>query len=112
MNTPDHDRLHTALNVLYHLPVAVIGVDEYGMITLANHKAAELFANGGELPLLGELAQDNIPQDMLSCIADKSWQPQEKRVWRMSEGHDATYWCYATETQPGEKTYVLVIDPD
>lgn len=30
----------------------------------------------------------------------------------VSEGRDATYWCYVTETQPGEKTCVLVIGPD
>lgn len=100
------------MDVLYHLPVAVIGVDEDGVITIANCKAIELLANGGELPLLGELAQNHIPQGLLSCIADKSCQNQEKRVWRMSEGHDANYWCYATDTRPGKKTYVLVIDPD
>jgi FixJ family two-component response regulator len=62
--------LRVSQEILESLPVAVIGIDDDGYIALANSMAHHLLDRGGERPLLGELAREMIPGQLLGCTGD------------------------------------------
>ncbi|MDP2197133.1 MAG: response regulator [Sulfurimicrobium sp.] len=62
--------LQISQEVLESLPVAVIGIDNDGVIAIANSMAHSLLGCGGERPLLGEQAQEMIPSELMSCSRD------------------------------------------
>lgn len=57
--------LQVSQEILEVLPVAVIGIDNDGLIAIANSMAHHLLGRGGERPLLGEYAQGLIPAELL-----------------------------------------------
>lgn len=62
--------LQVSQEILESLPVAVIGIDNDGVIAVANSMAHHLLGRGGEQPLLGESAQGLIPPELLACPGD------------------------------------------
>jgi len=62
--------LRVSQEILEVLPVAVIGIDDDGYIALANSMAHHLLDRGGIRPLLGELAEEMIPDPLLGCSGD------------------------------------------
>lgn len=62
--------LQVSQEILESLPVAVIGIDDDGYIALANSMAHHLLDRGGERSLLGELAKEMIPDQLLGCSGD------------------------------------------
>ena len=63
--------LQVSQEVLERLPVAVIGIGDDGIIAIANRSAHRLFSKDGTRPLLGEVASDVIPAELLSCVLGK-----------------------------------------
>ena len=47
------DVLRVSQEILEHLPVAVVGISDDGMIAIANQMAHQLFSSGSTRPLLG-----------------------------------------------------------
>jgi FixJ family two-component response regulator len=62
--------LQVSQEILEALPVAVIGIDNDGVIVVANSMAHHLLGRGGAQPLLGEDAQELIPLELLACTGD------------------------------------------
>jgi diguanylate cyclase (GGDEF)-like protein len=60
--------LGIAQETLQTIPFPVIGVDDGGMIAMANREAEVLCGNGGAL--LGGFAHEALPQGLLACLAD------------------------------------------
>jgi FixJ family two-component response regulator len=105
--------LQVSQEVLEHLPVAVIGVGDDGIIAIANRSALRLFSKEGTRPLLGELAGDIIPTELLSCVlGEKNSKHDEKLTYRLADGRQAKCWCCPMGEISQSKGVVLVIDAD
>lgn len=59
--------LHISQEILENLPIAVIGIDEEGMIAVANRMAHTLFVGESGVPLIGDDARVRIPESLLTC---------------------------------------------
>lgn len=62
--------LQISQEVLESLPVAVIGMDNDGVIAVANSMAHSLLGRGGEQPLLGEQVREMVPDELMACSGD------------------------------------------
>ncbi|OIQ87427.1 cyclic di-GMP phosphodiesterase Gmr [mine drainage metagenome] len=62
--------LRVSQEILEHLPAAVIGIDDDGVIVVANHQADMLFPDVGGGPLLGCEAGSRLPASFIACAAD------------------------------------------
>ncbi|MBI5451125.1 MAG: response regulator [Gammaproteobacteria bacterium] len=87
--------------ILDNLPLGVIGVDDQGMLVVANQAAQQLLGQHGPL-LIGDLAQDVLPAPLLDCLArppgdgaagctlqtgSTALQVLRSRIGRSSQGH-------------------------
>ncbi|OHC83467.1 MAG: histidine kinase [Sideroxydans sp. RIFOXYB12_FULL_59_6] len=103
--------LQVSQEVLEHLPVAVIGIGDDGVVAIANRAAHRLFSQQGTRALLGEKAGDVIPHELLACVADAECQRLgEKHPYRLDDGRHARYWCCRMGAFSLSKGHVLVID--
>lgn len=104
--------LQVSQEVLEHLPVAVIGIGDDKVITIANRSAHRLFAADETCSLLGETASDVIPAEMLDFICSSSSSESERQgTYRLADGRQASCWCSPMGI-PSSKGVVLVIAPD
>lgn len=55
--------------ILEHMPVAVLGIDDLGMIAVSNRRANELFRCRPGEGLLGTIASDSLPEPMVKALA-------------------------------------------
>lgn len=78
--------------VLECLPVAVIGIGDDGMIAVANQMAHQMFGAGGTRPLLGEAANEVIPEELLNCIATGECPKQEGKKLCLTDGREFNCW--------------------
>lgn len=82
--------LQVSQEVLEALPVAVVGVDNEGIVAIANSMAHALLGRGGDKPLLGEKAEMVISSEILACPQNAMVSlPDGKRVhcWQTTMGH-------------------------
>lgn len=105
--------LQVSQEVLDHLPVAVVGVGDDGIIAIANRNARRLLADGGARLLLGEQASEVIPTALLNCIVGKgSGKAEGKHQCTLANGKLANCWCSPMGEISSSKGMVLVIDAD
>jgi FixJ family two-component response regulator len=105
--------LQVSQEVLERLPVAVIGIGDDGIIAIANRSALRLFSKDGTRPLLGEVAGDVIPAELLSYVPGKNNGKQdEKLIYHLADGRQAKCWCCPMGEISSSKGVVLVIDAD
>lgn len=83
--------LQMSQEILEHLPVAVIGIGEDGMIFVANRMAHQLFATDGCI-LTGERAQGVIPADLLGVKPSGD----DGKELHLADGRKLNCWCNAT----------------
>ncbi len=103
------DVLRVSQEILEHLPVAVIGISDDGMIACANQIARKLFGSGEQRSLLGEDAKDVMPAELMSCIAAGKCISGEGKKLTLADGREITCWCSSMgETTPA-RGMVLVI---
>ncbi|MFH2139734.1 MAG: response regulator [Pseudomonadota bacterium] len=100
--------LQVSQEVLEHLPVAVIGIGDDGVIAIANRAAHRLFSQQGTQALLGETAGDVIPPELLACMAGAECERQ--RPYLLDDGRQASCWCCKMGAFSLSKGFVLVID--
>ncbi len=104
--------LQISQDILDFLPVAVLGIGDDGLIAIANQMAHKLFGNLEECPLLGEMASDVLPAELLTGVAARECCKQaEKKQVRLADGQSVNYWCYSMGELSHAKGVVLVVDP-
>ena len=103
--------LQVSQEMLEHLPVAVIGIGEDGMIAIANRTAHQLFGTGGRA-LPGEAAVEVIPAELLSVNSGSESFKQEGNKLCLADGRKFNCWCNATGEFSRSKGVVLVCMPD
>lgn len=106
------DVLRVSQEILEHLPVAVIGISEDGMIAIANRTARQLFAGEGKRPLLGEMSSDVMPAELLSFIAAEKSMAGEGKKLQLADGRAIHCWCSPMGEISHSKGVVLVVDAD
>lgn len=95
----EHKRalLDISHDVLQTIPMPILGLDNEGLIAVANEEAEEVLANG--IPLLGNLASDALPQELLdwlgrpeasniihATVGGRLFSVQRRRMTGLSEG--------------------------
>jgi response regulator RpfG family c-di-GMP phosphodiesterase len=103
--------LQISQEVLEHLPVAVIGIGEDGIIAIANRMAHQLFGTGGRA-LLGESANEVIPAELLSGISSGEHPEQEGKKLCLADGRKYSCWCGITGELSRSKGVILACMPD
>jgi len=71
----DINDLQVSQEILEYLPSAVIGIDDDGLIVVANRHADMLFAGDGGESLLGCEAGARLPTSFIACIANIEGSP-------------------------------------
>lgn len=103
--------LQVSQEVLEHLPVAVIGIGEDGMIAIANQMAHLLFsAERAGLSLLGEVADTIIAADLLAWASSELHQRHEDAKLFSVVGHDVRCWCRTMGKFSRSRGTLLVMD--
>jgi response regulator RpfG family c-di-GMP phosphodiesterase len=105
------DVLRVSQEILEHLPVAVIGIGEDGMVAVANIIAQQMFAAGGTQPLLGESASMVIPAELLHCDFNES-PGQKGKSQLLADGRRINCWSSVMGEFSQSRGWVLVVDPD
>lgn len=95
--------------VLESLPVAVIGIGDDGMIAIANQMAHQLF--GDDRPLLGEMANEVIPAELLKCTATGECPGQGGNKMCLTDGREFKCWCKPMGEISTSKGMILVCTP-
>ncbi|MBI5659279.1 MAG: response regulator [Nitrosomonadales bacterium] len=102
--------LQVSQDILERLPVAVVGIGEDGVIAVANQAAQQLFGAGG---LLGEVANEVLPEELLSCIASAGDGEQEPGKLRLADGKELVVCrCSRMEGVSRSRGVVLTCMPD
>lgn len=105
--------LQVSQEILERLPVAVIGIGDDGMIAIANRNAHRLFSLNGTRSLLGEVAENVVPSDILDCIhADDSFKLEEKALHCLLDGQMVRCWWSPMGEISSSKGVVLVVAAD
>jgi response regulator RpfG family c-di-GMP phosphodiesterase len=103
--------LQVSQEVLEHLPVAVIGIGDDGMIAIANRSAHRLFSDAGNKIMLGEAAAEVLPAELLGCALVGECRKQQGRFPHgLADGRQANYWCCPMGEISHSKGVVIVID--
>ncbi len=100
--------LQVAQEIFEYLPVGVIGVDEDGMIAVANRKANELWGAEKQQPLVGCFADERLPKIMIDCLAEGG----ECHGAQLENGRNVICWCRVLGTASKAEGRVLVIAPN
>ncbi len=104
--------LRISQEILEHLPLAVIGIGDDGIIALANAMAYELLGEGGKQPLVGEAASDRIPPGLFAGMPpDPGHAAGGKGIVELPGGRKVCYWRYAMGQDSTSRGTVLVLDP-
>ena len=98
--------LQVSQEVLEHLPAAVIGVDEDGLIVMANQQANALFDADGSL--LGCEARERLPTVVTDCM---EWEGSGTHVVTLADGRSLRVICHRMGEMCRSKGAVMVISP-
>jgi len=103
--------LQVSQEILENLPAAILGVDDTGMIVIANRKAGELLVQSAAGPLLGNPAATVLPATLLACLQEA--QAEEGtvsgRLVELPDGRHAEAWCHPMGALSRSRGDVLVI---
>ncbi|MDP2810366.1 MAG: response regulator [Rhodocyclaceae bacterium] len=107
--------LRVSQDILDHLPVAVVGIDEDDLIAVTNQMANKLFVlpEGGSP--LGERVDGCIPAPLLGCVKEcvdrrSCCRTPGRKSVRLDDGTVCDYWCYPMGTTSPARGCVLVVD--
>ena len=102
--------LNVAQEVLNHLPLAVIGIGEDGLIAMANRRAEDWFGNRGGSHLLGEEAAAFVPVELLGAGTDANHDLPRAIGFELADGRHGRCWRYTLGESSGALGVVLVVD--
>ena len=97
--------LQVSQEVLEHLPAAVIGIDEDGLIVMANHQADALFDEDGSL--LGCKVLDRLPTVVTDCMEGVNSGPHVA----LTDGRSLRVVCHRMGEMCRSKGTIMVISP-
>jgi diguanylate cyclase (GGDEF)-like protein/PAS domain S-box-containing protein len=75
--------LQVSQEILEHLPAGVVGIDDEGLVVIANRQADSLLTGNGNGSLLGSDARDCLPEELLT-LADEA--AEESRTVALTDG--------------------------
>lgn len=102
--------LRVSQEILEHLPVAVVGIGDDGLIAFANQSAHRLFAdNQAGMMLLGESATLVIPAEMLNAALSGAHDGREPAKCALINGREIRYWCSSMGSFSQSSGTLLVI---
>ena len=102
--------LNVAQEVLNHLPLAVIGIGEDGLIAMANRRAQDWFGAGDGRYLVGEAAAAFVPAEMLGAATDAGRDLPQAVEFVLADGRHGRCWRYTLGESSGALGVVLVVD--
>ena len=103
--------LRVSQEVLEHLPVAVIGISDDGMVAIANRMAHQLFGADGRA-LLGEAADKVIPAALLCSVSYETHQKEKCKKQCLVDNRKFNCWCLTMGESSLSKGTVLACVPD
>ena len=104
------DVLRVSQEILEHLPVAVIGIGDDGIVAIANEIAQQLFGANGTRPFLGEMASTVIAPEILNRVFNDESNFEGKTC--SVEGKKVKCWGSTMGRLSQSRGRVLVVDPD
>ncbi len=103
--------LRVSQEILQVMPVAAIGLDNDGLIVVANQMAHLLFSsNGSGVPLLGESSRNIFPADLLAWAASEEHKRLEDAKIFNVAGLDVRCWCRSLGEFSRSSGVLIVID--
>lgn len=102
--------LRVSQEILEHLPMAVVGVGQDGMIAMANDRARQLLGASAMRPLLGEDAKSAFPPQLWNLIKDGKCATQQVSELHFADDKKMRCWCGAMGAISKSHGTVLVID--
>jgi FixJ family two-component response regulator len=102
--------LHISQEILEHLPVAVIGIDEDGWIAIANRTAHHVFSAGGSKAMIGEAVRDVLPPDLLSWALSGVHPENEGAKPFFVDGHEIACRCRSMGEFSSSNGVLLIIE--
>jgi FixJ family two-component response regulator len=110
-NVQNLEVLRVSQEMLEVMPVAAIGIDQDGLIVIANQLAHLLFSeNGSVSSLLGEPSKNIIPEDLLVwAISEQHLRHEDAKIFKIV-GHNVRCWCRALGEFSRSKGLLIVMD--
>ena len=100
--------LQVSQEILEHLPAGVIGIDDEGLIVIANRQADNLLARNGAGSLLGSNAHDCLPEEWVA-LADKA--ADESHAVMLADGRRFHVMCHRMGDMCKAQGSILVFSP-
>jgi len=98
--------LQISQDILEQLPHAVLGIDDDGMVVIANQKANEYLSNNG-MSLVGAILEDIFPESMLQSILSKE---ENRFVKEIDIGKKAKFdICWAKLKPPAQAKGKIIV---
>lgn len=101
----DEVSLDVAQEILYHMPMPIVGIDEAGMMVFSNPEADFVLGNGETL--LGETAANRLPPDF---IAHLDAEGRDDFLWHAPDGSH-TVLCRRMGDRSQSRGYLIVVVP-
>lgn len=106
--------LEISQEILEHLPVAIIGIDEFQLIAASNRLADELFRRHIGGCLLGSQVSEYLPEQLLQVLQQASLIPPAKfdgGVMHLKDGTAMHVWVSPMGDSSRSKGIILVLLP-
>jgi response regulator RpfG family c-di-GMP phosphodiesterase len=106
--------LEISQEILEHLPVAIIGIDEHNMIAVSNRRADELFSSHQRGCLLGLQAYESLPETLLRVLQQTpsaSTTEFNGSVLHLENGNVMQVWVSPMGDFSRSKGTILVLSP-
>lgn len=101
--------LQVSREILEHLPTAVIGIDDDGLIVMANRQANRLLTSDDGIPLLSCEASLRLPAAALAVLADPDG--RERRIV-LTGGLSAWALCRTMGADSVSRGRILMLWPE
>lgn len=106
--------LKISQEILEHLPVAILGIDEHGMIAVTNRRAEALFSNSCRGCLLGLEATECLPEPTRRFLRQPMTEHHENgnpEILHLANGGTMQVWVSQMGESSRSKGTIFVISP-
>jgi FixJ family two-component response regulator len=103
--------LRVTQEIVEHLPEAIIGIGDDGIIAIANRHAHSLFSAGNTQSLLGEMASDIIPAIIMDWVFSEAHNNHESTKSFNWNCNEVRCWYHKMGDLSQSQGVLLVINP-